>query len=441
MIRYTYKHMGISGATPEYNPGRYGGEYNGSTDLFYFLMQLSNYLIGAMNAFWDRMGDLSAKLETVESSVRQLETGLLAQDSFNRANGSIGKADTGQMWQTLNMGHSIVDNKLKSPSIDDNISYVDVHTHNFEVVADLSWDSYASLVFRFKDNDNYLLVRLNSLGLALYSKVAGTANELKIHAFTPVKGTTYNVRVHTLDTVLTIYLNDVEVISFSTSDHLNETKIGFRTVNDTLSTFDNFKATSFASMEGFQNTIQALSKKLDLYTNGYVALDKFDRPNSTTLGTADTGQPWLNDEGSFSISSGKAKAAVSEFGNAKNYLDAGTSNIEASVDVSWHAYAGLHFRYKDGNNYLMARINNNSLALTKFDGTSVTLGTYAFAPVAGTVYRLKVLANGTSIRVYLDGVERISVTESAFLTEKKVGFRVSNNDSNSTFDNFEVKRI
>jgi hypothetical protein len=171
--------------------------------------------------------------------------------------------------------------------------------------------------------------------------------------------------------------------------------------------------------------------------DGLLFFDAFNRSNSNTLG-----DPWVNVDGTFSIVDGKAKAATLTGANARNYVDVGVSDFEVSVDITWNAYAGLQFRYYDTNNYLLARINDTGLALSKYiSAVNTPISTYEFTPEVGTTYNLKIVANNANIKVYLDQRLVIEVNESASVAQKKIGLRVASSDTTSTFDNFSIRSI
>ena len=84
---------------------------------------------------------------------------------------------------------------------------------------------------------------------------------------------------------------------------------------------------------------------------------------------------------------------------------------------------------------MQARISSTGLAVS--DASGNTYGTYSFTPVQGNTYNIRVVADGTSVIIYLDEVERINITNSINQTATKVGLKVAN-EILSTFDNFKV---
>lgn len=99
---------------------------------------------------------------------------------------------------------------------------------------------------------------------------------------------------------------------------------------------------------------------------------------------------------------------------------------------------GIVWRFKDGNNYYVARANalenNVSLYYTE-NGSRKTLK-YVDAPVAGNVWHtLRVAFNGQSIEVALDGKTYIALTDSHIAGAGAVGVWTKA-DSVTLFDDF-----
>lgn len=87
---------------------------------------------------------------------------------------------------------------------------------------------------------------------------------------------------------------------------------------------------------------------------------------------------------------------------------------------------------------------NRGLRLVKsVAGSGTTLGTYLFDWAGNTNYTIKLECRGSTIRVFLDGVERINVTDTSISSANKGGIRLvaagSSLDPNHAWvDNFEV---
>lgn len=113
----------------------------------------------------------------------------------------------------------------------------------------------------------------------------------------------------------------------------------------------------------------------------------------------------------------------------------GTSNADCAAEIDAYLYstqggaaqAAVACRvsgasYAVRNGYRLALLDDGSLTLAKLvAGTYTSLGTYAVgALTVGATYTLRVEAIGTAIKGYVNGVQRISVTDSALASGGQV---------------------
>lgn len=202
----------------------------------------------------------------------------------------------------------------------------------------------------------------------------------------------------------------------------------------------NFVNTTQTTLDSFVQQLENVNYKLAL-SGETVLKDTFNRADASMLGTADTGQSWSNDDGTFRIVNNKAQGSATGSTNNRNKIDATISDYLLLVDLEWQTYVGIHFRYQDSLNHLLLRLNNTGFALVSVvNGTATTIGNHAFTPAAGQLYKLAVFADGDKIEVRMNGAKVIDATSNLYLTQTRVGFRTAN-DSTSTFDNLEVKRL
>lgn len=160
--------------------------------------------------------------------------------------------------------------------------------------------------------------------------------------------------------------------------------------------------------------------------------------------TSDSSSSYTNISGTLSVASGAAHGSNWQTTIAYHNLSLGASDhwIEAEV-----AYSGL----SDGGG-LIARVDPASntgygvffsagkINLNRFSGTSMAWvandsGTYA----AGT-YALRLVINGSTIQVYVDGVLKIQKTDSTYLTGQNAGIRIYRGNANAdvTADNLRA---
>jgi len=174
--------------------------------------------------------------------------------------------------------------------------------------------------------------------------------------------------------------------------------------------------------------------------------DDFNRADSTTIGGN-----WTQDAGAMEIKSNTLRAQPAPFGVGLENLGHNTSSIgsadyevEAVLAVAGGFGTGVTGRISNpSNDYYLLELEHGSsgtLVLYKrVGGTYTLLGSYVFGSGAGT-YTIKLSMQGTTIKGYLDGVERISVTDSAHSTEGDFGYRCFETDDppNDSFDSYKV---
>jgi hypothetical protein len=184
------------------------------------------------------ISELTERIISLESANPVVPV-VLASDNFDRVDsGTLGITSVGsKTWINGEGTMGIVSGKAKGTITGNVNSYIDVGESDVEVSADITWNAYAGLLFRYNSSTSYLGVRINSSSLAIINN----SSALSSYAFTPVVGTTYKVKVIAKGTSIKVFLNDVEVINAEISENQLMTKVGLRTNNDTVSTFDNFE--------------------------------------------------------------------------------------------------------------------------------------------------------------------------------------------------------
>lgn len=182
-------------------------------------------------------------------------------------------------------------------------------------------------------------------------------------------------------------------------------------------------------------------------TGGGVAsiTDSFNRANSGTLGTADTGQAWTTHAGTFSIVSNKA-SSTNASGVIAATLDASLADIDYSIDMTLHASGssnpGMVFRWSDINNFFEFTVTASFCRLyRRLAGTFTSVGSSVLALSPGSTYTFRVHAVGSAITCYANGVAVISATNTALTTNTRCGIGValeSGNTNGALFDNLSI---
>ena len=112
-----------------------------------------------------------------------------------------------------------------------------------------------------------------------------------------------------------------------------------------------------------------------------------------------------------------------------NHVSAADIAIECDCDYAQDG--GLILRFVDSNNHYMLALRDDSGAaptqnfrlLKKVAGSFTELATSNFTWTRGTSVNVRFSVSGTTIKVFADGVEKISVTDSSITGPGGIGFR------------------
>lgn len=169
-----------------------------------------------------------------------------------------------------------------------------------------------------------------------------------------------------------------------------------------------------------------------------VASDTFTRTSTTTLGSADTGQAWTAHAGTWGTN-GTQAYLVTQASDSFASIDVGKSDFDFSCDVTIQGGPGLVFR-TNGTDFLLAFYNpgNGLQFYRRISGTYTLLGTAVTTLGAGSTATWRIVTAGSSLTLYVGGVQQLQVTEANLLTATRVGLRV-NDASASRFDNLTVQ--
>jgi len=170
-------------------------------------------------------------------------------------------------------------------------------------------------------------------------------------------------------------------------------------------------------------------------------VDSFNRANSnTTLGHTDTGQPWETlGEVIMGINSNLAYT-VSSNGDTEALVESGISDFTLQVTFAANPVVALCvFRAKDHQNLWKINANKsiNKYRLIKLDnGVSSVAATGSIAINNGDV--VKVVCNGSVIKVYINDILDITYTDSFNQNETKHGLGAFTTATDTRWDNFSL---
>ena len=161
--------------------------------------------------------------------------------------------------------------------------------------------------------------------------------------------------------------------------------------------------------------------------------DNFDRPDSTNLGSN-----WVEVSGDWSIVSNQLSPGASGSTVVLRAAVTATTNdnfAQATIAATTAVSQGVWCR---GNNDITSGylLRNNGTQWDLFSvvgGTFTSIGTYVAAVAAGDV--IKVQASGSTIQGFVNGVQRISVTNTAVTSGVNSGIRCQSTSS-LRWDNF-----
>lgn len=166
-----------------------------------------------------------------------------------------------------------------------------------------------------------------------------------------------------------------------------------------------------------------------------VVSDTFDRVDSTSLGTAETGQTWQNLSGVWGISGNQAYlTANNSTGTA--LVDAGTADCQIQVTYAGTFASSVKVvaRCSDINNQIVFNADGTISRIQA--GTWTLLGTTTI-PKSGDI--IKMTLKGNDITVQVNDSEPLTVTDSFNNTVTKHGFRAGT--SAQRFDNFKILTV
>lgn len=177
---------------------------------------------------------------------------------------------------------------------------------------------------------------------------------------------------------------------------------------------------------------------------GSLAFDDFNRPDSN-VGTSSSGHTWQFDSFHGQIQGQKAFTTGSP--GAPNWIECGRADVQVQCTQDWAdpdpvvGSGYLVFRLSDEDNHLlfgdeMGFGSGTYVLLKREAGTYSQLAASGLASANGDV--IKVVASGSSIKCYVDGVEVISTTSTFNQSATKHGFAAN---GNAGIDDWSVQTV
>jgi hypothetical protein len=167
-----------------------------------------------------------------------------------------------------------------------------------------------------------------------------------------------------------------------------------------------------------------------------IVSDDFNRADTTASttgwGTSTSGHVWAPvNTTTCNISSNTGRLN----GSGGQMIDSGVSDCDVEVKIPTKlAYTNMMFRYVDLSNHYLIQMENTKVSiLKKLTNTYTTLQTLDITWANNAV--VKVSGTGSTIKVFVDGIEKLSVTSTDHMTATKHGLYGVNN---SVYDDFKV---
>ena len=291
-------------------------------------------------------------------------------------------------------------------------------TSQISVTGDTSWSNYTytsdiitgtdsgypSLIFRYQDSTHYYMLMLiyGENKLRLYKRdgsyVQIGADVENIFS----ANTLYKIKVDVNGSSIKVYVNDALKMDMSDSSY-STGKIGVR---------------SYGAPAYFDNNIV---KPVTIFR------DDFEDGNALNWSIVEgSGANW-----SISEKDSSARYKCSDTTNTSQISVAGDtcwSDYTYSADIKTESdsgYPSLIFRYQDSTHYYMLQLlyAGNKLRFYKWNGSYVQIGAEVACTMnANSIYAVKIVTNGTSIKIFVNDALKIDTNDSSYSTGK-VGVR------------------
>lgn len=177
----------------------------------------------------------------IAASYVEAAGGALVQDSFDRANGAIGTADSGQTWSVLSGNWTVESNKARNTfGGTQSFCVIDagIADCTLEVTVSGTLNSGGGIAFRFTDANNGLFIEIaNGSQTVIYKLQGGGFTQLSIISMSWAAGDVMTVVLS--GTSITLKKNGVVAGSTTSSFNQTATKHGLRDFGAVIR-FDDF---------------------------------------------------------------------------------------------------------------------------------------------------------------------------------------------------------
>lgn len=266
----------------------------------------------------------------------------------------------------------------------------------------------AGLLGRYVDSNNFYMFRIIGPNKAqLYKRAGGTFTLLQETDFTVQSNLIYTLKLLMKGSSITGYINGQEKCS-AIDTAFSSGKIGTRGFNVSYCIDD------VVVKEVLNATPTPTPTPANTPTPTPFFLDDFEDGNSAGWTVVNGSWSVVDDGTKVYKQSGTSGEALTYAGNTAwtNY------SIQAKVkpyNVGTQTASGILARYTDSSNYYMFRLceTNRVQLYKKVGGTFTLLQETSMTVNANTWYTLKLSVNGSAVTGYVDGAQKVSVTDTS----------------------------
>jgi len=149
--------------------------------------------------------------------------------------------------------------------------------------------------------------------------------------------------------------------------------------------------------------------------------DNFNRANGA-IGNSSEGWSWTVTGGTFTVASNECSCDSAGIMHAASDLAGDDHFVEATIRDTIITNWGITARYADDSNFYLAQATSTSLTIFKNVSGFTQIATTGSLTIAqGDVIKFE--CNNSALKVYENGVERVSVTDTSLTGQIRCGIR------------------
>lgn len=185
---------------------------------------------------------------------------------------------------------------------------------------------------------------------------------------------------------------------------------------------------------------------------GHLVRDSFTDANGTSLSSHKPDQAAIpaaaagwTISGTWTVQNNMAQRGGAFAATDAAWIECGQANVTISADVVHQVMAELLARVVDQDNNWRGVLLSGGLNQVRITERNAAVNTVragaAYTPADGASYRLRLVANGQTITLFVNGAQVLQYTSATFnqtVTKHGVGINTNAVTATTTFDNFKV---